>query len=126
MTSAAAGALAATAMALLAACAGRPVVPGEPRVVPRQSIAPYEAHEDCMELAPGDRLDYRFQTTDPVAFNVHYHDGGLLVMPITRDGVTEDAGVYAPQIRQGYCLMWEAGAAGATLAYRYVVRRAAP
>ena len=79
-----------------------------------------------MELSPGDRLDFRFESTDPVAFNVHYHDGKLVVMPITRDGVTADAGVYAPPIRQGYCLMWEAGAAGATIAYRYVVRRVSP
>jgi len=111
------------AAALLAGCAGKPVVPGEPRLVPKVSIAPYEVHEDCMELAPGDRLDFRFETTDPVKFNLHYHDGKLLVMPITRDWVTADSGIYAPQVRQGYCLAWEAGVVGATLAYRYVVRR---
>jgi hypothetical protein len=119
--------VAASVGTLVAACAGTPaVVPGEPKSVARQALAPYDVHEDCMELAPGDRLDYRFESSEPVAFNVHYHDGKMVVMPITRDAVTADSGVYAPKLRQGYCLMWEAGAAGATLAYRYVVRRVIP
>lgn len=112
--------------ALLVACAAKPLVPGAPRIVAQQEIAPFAVHEDCADLAPGDRLDYRFESTEPVAFNIHYHDGKLVVMPLTRDGVTTDAGVFAPQVRQGYCLMWEAGKAGATIAYRFGVRRAPP
>ena len=62
---------AAAAAALVAACAGKPVVPNEPRIVPKVSIAPYAVHEDCMELRPGDRLDFRFETIEPVKFNLH-------------------------------------------------------
>ena len=110
----------------LAACADTPLAPGEAKAVAKQDLAPYAIHEDCADLSPGDRLDYRFESTQPVKFNIHYHDGNMVVMPITRDDVTSDAGVFAPQIKQGYCLMWEAGAAGATIAYRMQVRRPTP
>ena len=85
-------------------------------------LAPYGIHEDCADLAAGDRLDYRFESTTPVKFNIHYHEGGMVLMPITRDDVTSDSGVFAPRIKQSYCLMWEAGAAGAIIAYRMQVR----
>jgi hypothetical protein len=118
------GGLALAAMALtLGACAENPLVSGQPKVVEKVPIAPYAIHEDCADLAPGDRLDYRFATTEPVAFNIHYHDGNAVVMPISREGATSDAGVFAPLIAEGYCLMWEAGPNGAVLDYRIALRR---
>ena len=114
-----------TASFALAGCAAAPMVAGDSKTVPRQIIAPYEVHEDCADLALGDRLDYQFESSDLVTFNIHYHDGSLIVMPITRERVTSDAGLFVPQLKKGYCLMWEAGASGATLAYRIVVRRLA-
>ena len=116
----------ALAGAALAGCAVKPLALGEAKSVAKQDIAPYGVHEDCADLAPGDRLDYRFESSSPVKFNIHYHDANTIVMPITRDDVTSDAGVFAPRIKQGYCLMWEAGAAGAIIAYRMQVRRPAP
>ena len=116
--------LAFVAVALtLGACAENPLVPGQPKVVERLGIAPYAIHEDCAELTPGDRLDYHFASSEPVAFNIHYHDGNAVVMPISREGTTYDAGVFAPRIAEGYCLMWEAGPNGALLDYRIAVRR---
>ena len=108
---------------MLGGCAETPVAPGQPKLVEKIPIAPYSIHEDCAELAPGDRLDYRFASTEPVAFNIHYHDGNAIVMPISREGATSDSGIFAPKIAEGYCLMWEAGAAGAVLDYRIEVRR---
>ncbi|MEP7274732.1 MAG: hypothetical protein ABI812_00160 [Betaproteobacteria bacterium] len=118
-------ALALTGVAL-AACADKPLAPGAEKTVAKHDIAPYAFHEDCASLAPGDRLDYRFQSTSPVKFNIHYHDANMVVSPITRDDVTADAGVFAPPVKQDYCLMWEAGASGASIAYRLQVRRPAP
>jgi hypothetical protein len=116
-------AIAALFVSALWACAARPIVAGEPKVVTKLEIAPFAAHEECTDLAPGDRLDYRFQSTEPLAFNIHYHDAKLIVMPITRENVVSDAGIFTPTIAQGYCLMWEAGAAGASIDYRVLVRR---
>jgi hypothetical protein len=109
----------------LGACAENPLISGQPKIVEKLSIAPYAIHEDCAQLALGDRLDYHFASSEPVAFNIHYHDGNAVVMPISREGATFDAGIFAPRLAEGYCLMWEAGPAGALLDYRVVLRRGA-
>lgn len=116
-------AITAACMLPLWACSTDPIVAGEPKVVSKLELAPYAAHEECASLAPGDRLDYRFDSTEPLAFNIHYHDANTIVMPITRENVVSDAGLFAPKIAQGYCLMWEAGAAGTSIDYRVLVRR---
>src|SRR4029450_4482066 len=53
---------------VLGARAHNPVVPGVPKVVPKVALAPYAMHEDCVELVPNDRLEYRFESSEPVAF----------------------------------------------------------
>ena len=108
---------------LLAACATEPpLAVDRPKVVHGQDIAPYAIHEQCVHLAIGDRLDYDFTANEPVDFNVHYHEGRAVVMPIVRDKVRQDSGLYIPILGQDYCLMWEAGAAGALLDYRLSLR----
>ena len=78
-----------------------------------------------MHLDVGDRVEFAFESTEPVDFNVHYHEDKTVVMPIVRDKSRADAGVFAPAIAQDYCLMWEAGAAGALLDYRVRLHAAA-
>ena len=120
-------AIVATAVALpLTGCADKPIDTGQPKVVHGLALAPYAQHEECVDLAAGDRLDYRFTSSEPLAFNIHYHDGNAIVMPVSRDSVSSDAGIFAPRIAQGYCLMWEAGGSGAALDYRALVRRVRP
>ena len=77
-----------------------------------------------MHLDVGDRVDYAFESTEPVDFNFHYHDANAVVMPLVREKVRADAGVFAPPVTQDYCLMWEAGPAGALLDFRIRVRHA--
>jgi hypothetical protein len=108
----------------LAGCAGTPEAPDVMRG-DAVAIAPYAIHEACAKLGPGDRLEYRYTSHEPVSFNIHYHEGAAVVTPIQREQSREDAGIYAPTLEQGYCLMWEAGAAGTTLAYEARVRRGA-
>ena len=86
----------------------------------------YGMHEECLTLNPGDRLDYRFRSSAPVAFNLHYHEAGAVIMPLERQAVTADSGIYTPLIAHDFCLMWEAGPAPATLDYQVGVRRRAP
>jgi hypothetical protein len=106
-----------------AACATTALQPGQPKVVTKLSIAPYEMHEDCVDLARDDRLDYRFESSDPVAFDIRYRDGGVILSPITRQNATTDSGVFSPLLARRYCLTWEAGAEGATIGYRLLLRR---
>ncbi len=88
-----------------------------PKVVSAHPLPPYQIHEECLKLEPGDRVEYRFESTEPVDFNIHYHEGKAVAMPVVREKSRADAGIYAAQIAQDYCLMWEAGVAGATIDY---------
>ena len=101
----------------LSACASESLQPGTPRDVTGKAIAPYESHEECAKMVPGDRLDYRFEAQRPVAFNIHYHEGKAVVMPVSVDNATKESGTFRPLVPQDYCLMWEAGREGAILDY---------
>ena len=107
-----------------AGCTTPPLVPGEPRTVERAVIAPYQLHDQCMRLEAGDRLDWRFESSEPVAFNIHYREGNADMSPIVREHTTIDAGTFDARSPQAYCLTWEAGAAGAIIGYRMLLRPA--
>ena len=103
---------------LLTGCAGETLVADAPRAVDDFPIAPYEVHEECARLAAGDRLDWRFESKAPVTFNLYYVEGSAFLAPISREGVTTDAGVYLARTARRYCLRWEAGRPGAIVSYR--------
>jgi len=108
----------------LAACAAQPaIVPGKPLVVKAHPLPPYQIHEECVKLARGDRLEYTFSAEAPLKFNIHYHEGKAVVMPVTRDNVNADGGEFTALTAQEYCLMWEAGAKGTPLDYTVRLRR---
>ena len=111
--------------AVLSLCACTAISLGEaPIEVKGREIPSYEAHEECLRLQMGDRVEFVFESTTPVDFNFHYHEGNAVVMPLAREKVREDAGVFAVPFAQDYCLMWEAGAAGTVIDYRVRVKRA--
>jgi hypothetical protein len=111
-------AIAGAMLLALAACAATPAIePGKPLEVRAHPLPPYQVHEECASLRPGDRLHYRFESTAPLAFNIHYRDGKAVVMPVTRERVTADEGTYVPLAAHDYCLTWEAGAEGTTIDY---------
>ncbi len=105
----------------LAGCA-TPNAADAPKIVQGYLLPSFQIHEECLALKPGERVEYRFESTEPVDFNIHYHEGKAVVMPLVREKAREDAGMYSVRIAQDYCLMWEAGAAGAVLDYRVRVR----
>ena len=107
---------------VLSACA-TPDAGDLPKIVQGQPLPSYQIHEECLALKPGERVLFRFESTEPVDFNIHYHEGNAVVMPLVREKSREDAGMYSVRIAQDYCLMWEAGAAGAVIDYRIRVRR---
>jgi len=110
---------------LLFACAATPLTAAEPRIVAGMALAPYEIREDCVRLSSGDRLDYMFDATEPVAFEIRYREGAASLSPISRGFVRADSGVYAAPLTREYCLVWEAGNAGALVDYRLRLRAAA-
>jgi hypothetical protein len=119
-------ALTAAAALSLAACAPAPIGMDAPRTVRGLVIAPFETHEACLHAKAGERVDYTFEASDPVDFDIHYRDGNTIVMPIVRERSRSDAGVFAARLEEDYCLMWEAGPIGAFLDYQVALRPAAP
>ena len=113
-----------TAMAALSLCGCMaPISPDNPKTVRAHPLPPYEVLEECLRLEQGERVEFAFESSEPVDFNIHYHEGKTVVMPITRDKSSGDAGVFATPVAQDYCLMWEAGPAGALLDYRVRLKR---
>jgi hypothetical protein len=106
----------------LCGCAAPLIAANAPKTVRAHPLPSYQIHEECAKLKPGDRVEYGFESTEPVDFNVHYHEGSAVVMPVVREKSLGDAGVYAARIAHDYCLTWEAGAAGATIDYRIRVK----
>jgi len=114
------GALAALALAGCAATMGA----GQAKVVHEHPLPSYQIYEECFRLDDGDRVEFRFESTEPVDYNLHYHEGNAVVMPMSSEKSTEHAGVYLATLAEDYCLMWEAGAAGALIDYRILIKPA--
>ncbi len=111
----------------LCGCASTPTInPGVPRVVPRVVIAPYGTHSECTRLAPGDRLDYQYESSAPLNFDIGYREGNAVLMPVVRGPSTSASGTYEPLLAHDYCMSWEAGPPGAILGYRVLVRAPLP
>jgi hypothetical protein len=105
--------------AVLAACETPLTIgSGEPRAATGHAIAPYEFHEECAQLGPGERLDYRFEAKAPVTFQIYYKEGITYVAPVNREDVTEASGMFAARAARRYCLRWEAGQRGALVDFR--------
>ena len=99
-------ALAAGGAAALAACATPAPDPYAPLDADAHEMSPYKIHEACVKLAPGDRLDWRFESLAPVDFNIHYHEGKAVKFPAKQDGVAKGSGKLGVEIQQDYCWMW--------------------
>lgn len=106
----------------LASCATQD--PGAARTADSLAIAPYAIHEVCFKLADGDKVDWRFQSPQPVDFNFHYHEGAAVVLPLVRSASFGDSGIFPVRVPQEYCATWEAGPLGAVISYRVLPIRA--
>lgn len=103
----------------LAACAAQPtIVPGKPLAVKARALPPYQFIEECGKLQAGDRIAYEWEAQAPLKFNIHYHEGKAVIMPVTRDDAKADRAEFKALVAHDYCLMWEAGAQGTLLDYR--------
>jgi hypothetical protein len=105
-------------IAMTAGCASAPGRLLAPKMVSGFELAPYAAIEECIALEPGERIAYRFDARQPVAFNVNFHDSNAVIMQVSSDGTTSESGDFTADRKEVYCLMWEAGAEGSILDYR--------
>jgi hypothetical protein len=103
---------------------GGPVVQqaGSAVEVTRHKLGPLDSLQHCAHLDVGDRLDYRFEASAPVVFDIHYREANALVTPLSRDRTTADSGIFPAMIAADYCMTWQARYGEALLSYRTEVR----
>jgi hypothetical protein len=123
MRAARAGRIAFAALAL-AGCAAPPLAAGVPQTVDRLVIAPYALYEVCVTMARGDKLDWRYESGMPLAFEIHYREGGTVLAPVVREASSADSGTFEAREPRDYCAKWEAGASGAIVGFRLLLRAA--
>lgn len=91
---------------IVGACA---TAPGMERLPPTPlaiQIQSGKIAEECFALAAGERIEYQFEATIPLDFNLHTHRGREIVMPVKVERTREQAGTYTSPQREEYCLMW--------------------
>jgi hypothetical protein len=71
------------------------------------------SHEECIELKPGQVFDYKYDASQFVNFNIHYHAEDKVYHPVKRKGYMMGEGMVDPSKhdyftpkQEFYCLMW--------------------
>ena len=91
--------------------------------VKRVTINATGAHEDCFRLEPGDVVDYPFDSSRAVSFNIHYHEADKVLEPVRLTNSLHADGSYKAVVAQGYCMMWEnSGKIDAKLDYGFRIK----
>lgn len=77
------------------------------------TIKPSGSYEDCMSVLPGQIIDYSFNSSNFVNFNLHYHAKKELHFPVNKKGVMMGKGSLDPQKldyytedQEFFCVMW--------------------
>lgn len=83
------------------------------------SIAPGKFAELCGPLKAGDTVQWRFDASQPLDFNIHFHEGKAVSYPARADQTRELQGTLTVAAAQDHCWMWtNKSAAAATLNVR--------
>jgi hypothetical protein len=84
------------------------------------TIKPSGILEDCLEMMPGQEVDYSFEASGPVDFNIHRHEKTGVVYEISKEGATADKGTFHCTRTQYYCFMWtNPGTDPVSVKYKY-------
>ncbi len=86
-------------------------------------IEPSDGIEKCLKMNPDQVLDYSFEASKPLAFNLHYHLVGKTVFHVKKD-LSERKEIFHPVKGQKvYCMEWKnPGPDSVTLDYRYSIK----
>ena len=83
-----------------------------------QDIAPGKFAEVCGKLNRDQAIRWSFQANAPLNFNIHYHEGPTVVIPVQRAASLGGTGIYHVTLAHDYCAMWETGPLGTAVSYR--------
>lgn len=70
------------------------------------AIAPGKFVEICEKLPKGSAVDWQFNASAPVNFNVHFHQGKDVSFPEKQDSISERRGTLIAPSSEDYCWMW--------------------
>ena len=70
-------------------------------------LKPGKPLEKCVMLNTGQNLEYRFESSAKINFNLHYNKGDSVYYPVKLDRTTGEAGLYESRAREKHCFMWE-------------------
>jgi len=70
------------------------------------SVAPTKFAEVCGPLKAGDAVQWRFDASQALDFNIHFHEGKAVHYPARADQTRELTGTLAVAVSQDYCWMW--------------------
>jgi len=74
------------------------------------TIKPGKNHEECIEVKKDAEIAYRFNASQPVRFNIHYHAGKgsneKVEYSVNLDKIDTKEDVLRAPIDQHYCWMW--------------------
>ena len=69
------------------------------------------SYEDCFKVKRGEVLNYKFNSSGPLDFNVHYHGSNDVIYPVLQNDITAHEGTIDPEQHgseeEYYCLMWK-------------------
>ena len=70
-------------------------------------VKPGKMVEKCLTLEPPQKIEYRFESSAKLNFNLHYQKGEQVYYPVKLDRTNGESGLYEAKAREIYCLMWE-------------------
>jgi hypothetical protein len=62
--------------------------------------------EVCGKLTAGQKIDWQFSSPNALDFNIHFHEGKKVSLPVKQKARKESAGQFAVIKDQDYCWMW--------------------
>lgn len=69
-------------------------------------VAPGKFAEVCGKLSKGQVIAWNFKSSQPMNFNIHYHEGKAVVFPTKLDASAAAEDKLTVAVDQGYCWMW--------------------
>ncbi len=99
----------------------------DPHAFNRQlHLSTQEVHERCVDLAPGQQLDYSFKATQSVDFSIRYRESDRIMIPVSRKA-RSGKGKFTARAEASYCVtLGNFNARGANAFYQYSIRDAKP
>ena len=63
-------------------------------------------HEECLKLLQENEVVYSFESSHPLTFDIHYHDGTQIVDAFAKKTIAALEATLKPEIVQEYCMTW--------------------